>query len=209
MSDFNPEDLTKERNLFDIYRQLRLMQAGFFNNLCTFLVCVLLILYSFYTSESSHELADKVRSLSEFGLNFAASILGFLIAGFTIFFTISKTDLFLALAKTEHRASKLSWLKYSFFAFMEIFIIYIAFLFLCVLVKIFAAPHGVITIFLSNFPNQIEKTKKIIASIGMIVIGTWFVYLIIVLKSFIFNVYHIAMTSIRWEWETENKKPHG
>ena len=203
MKGFNAEDITKERSLWDIYVQVRRLGSSWFNRLSTGAVFVLLVLYLIYAGESAHTVAEKVRSFSEFGLNFVAAILGFLLAGFTIFFTVSKMDLFMLMAKIEHRPTKITWLKYSFFTFMDVFIVYISFLSLCVLIKLFASSNGFLTVILKHIGSP-EITKKIIASIGLIVIGTWLFYLVISLKSFIFNIYHIAMTAIRWEVEKKD-----
>lgn len=38
--------------------------------------------------------------------------------------------------------------------------------------------------------------------------GGWTVYLVMLLKSLVFNVYHVTLTAVRWEWEkSSNSKP--
>lgn len=203
MNGCEPEELTKERNLFAIYRQLRKFPKSRFNLLSTGSVFIALVLYAMFTSESVSLIADKVRSLADLGLNFAAAILGFLIAGFTIFFTVSKLDLFISMSKIRHNATGVSWLKYSFFVFVDVFTVYLMFIAMCIFIKIFASPNGPIYLLLTMFDWNFKMASRILSRLGIVIIGTWFFYLVVALKSFIFNVYHIAVTAIRWEIEKE------
>lgn len=61
------------------------------------------------------------------GFSFSINTLGFLIAGFTIFATISKPRMMLAMMGHTNKETGLPTLKYNFFAFMQVFIAYIVF----------------------------------------------------------------------------------
>jgi len=200
MTEFDPAELTKERNLLDIYRQSRKITSSGFNQVASAIVLCLLLTYVL-ASSNVHVIARNVRELADLGFNFTVGILGFLLAGFTIFATVSKTKLLKTMAVTQHKESGLSYLKYSFFAFMKVFIVYLAFATLCLLIKIIGGPEGPVTLLITWMPSGVRTLKRVVASISLIVVGTWFFFLLMVLKSFIFNVYHIVMTAIRWEFE--------
>ncbi|MBF0542609.1 MAG: hypothetical protein HQK91_14300 [Nitrospirae bacterium] len=136
---------------------------------------------------------------------FTITILGFLIAGFTVFATITKIELFKTMARYEHKESGQSFLKFYFFTFMQIFIDYILFIFFCLLIKLFASSGGLLTMFIIKTFSNFATIKHVLVSLGLVIIGTWFFYLLLMLKVFIFNVYIMIMTTIRWEF-VNNKK---
>jgi hypothetical protein len=47
--------------------------------------------------------------------------------------------------------------------------------------------------------------RQLIAKAAAIVVGAWFFLLGLALKSFIFNIYHVVMTSVRWTVEFEQQ----
>lgn len=201
MPEFNPAELTKERTLLDIYLKSFRLQSSRFNNIAVFLVFFVLIIYVYMTQENSHQIAEKIRELASTGLEFVIGILGFLIAGFTIFATITDKKLFIEMAKVKEPRSQLSYLKYVFFIFMNVFTYFLTFGAFCILIKIFAGPNGIVTLMLRNFSCDL---KIIIAKSGFVLLGTAFFFLVMNLKSFVFNIYHIVMTTIRWEFEKSN-----
>ena len=215
MNNTSPENLANEKDLWDIYKQSRKLPEGRLSRKVTkpasWLVLGMLLAYSIFSDEKVHQLAEKVRNWAELGFNFSIGILGFLIAGFTIFATVTKPSLFIALAKTKHSESGLSYLKYTFYVFMNVFIVYLMFACLCLLIKLFANSNGLISLILNYIfqgfqdPRLIILSKRILVSTGLIVVGSWAFHLIILLQSFIFNIYITIMLSIQWEIEMNNK----
>lgn len=220
MSNCTPEEITKDRDLLDIYLHSRKLPKGrlskYFFDPVTFFVFTILSIYAFSSPQSTNQLANQVRDWADFGFGFSIGIMGFLIAGFSIFATVSKPNLFINMATIIEKRSKLSYLKYIFYGFMNVFIIYLGFAFLCILIKLFASESGILSILLSyiyeNKPNNfsilsltldLATTKRILAGSGIVSVGTWMFYLLVILQSFIFNIYYAVMTSIRWEIEFE------
>lgn len=208
MNKFNPDDITKEIGLLDIYKASRSrLPSNKINNLSTLAIFVMLIVYAVASTESSVSLLETTRKWAEVGFSFSAGILGFLIAGFTIFATVSDKSLFITMAKVRHEKSGLSYLKYNFFALMYVFIAYLGFAILCLLIQLLGGTSGFISIMtkLISGKKYFLETKRILTSISIVVVGTWFFYSLMLLQSFIFNVYHIVMTAIRWEVEKDNQ----
>lgn len=202
MTNINLPELTTELSLFDIYRKSRVVRPRKFNQVIMSLVILILAAYILLTAEAPHHIAERVRTLADLGLTLSVSILGFLIAGFTIFATITKTELFIALAAHQHK-SGLSYLKYILFAFMDVFILYITFAAYCLLIKLFCSQGGPLTVVLHVLPSEIDilSMKEWLSKLGLVITGSWLFSLILTLKAFIFNIYHTLMTSIRWELE--------
>jgi hypothetical protein len=194
MHEFNPSEITKEIGLLDVYKASRSnLPRNRINDFSTLIVFSGLLTYSFASHESNFILAEKVRKWSELGFSFSSGILGFLIAGFTIFATVSDK-------------SGLSYLKYNFFSLMYVFIAYLGFAMLCLLVILFGSNSGLVSIMVNLLLNSIYllTIKRCLICTGIVVLGTWFFYSIMLLQSFIFNIYHIVMTAIRWEFEKDN-----
>jgi len=198
---FNPAELTREKTLWAVWQQSRRIKDSKFVLYSTGAVFFLSLAYALATPLDGPVLADRVRGWSDFGLNFAAALLGFLIAGFTIFATLSKPELFIEMAKRTEKATGLSYLKSHFFNFMKTFAVYFFFVCTCFLIKFFAAQDGPLSVLIAHLPTYPTESKRLLAQIGLVFIGTSFFYLIVLLQEFIFNVYHAVMTSLRWAAE--------
>ena len=208
MNKFNPDDITKEIGLLDIYKSSRSkLQKSQINIFSTLAVFVMLIVYAISSSEGSISLLEKVRKWSELGFTFATGIMGFLIAGFTIFATVNDKNLFITMAKTIHQKSGLSYLKYNFFTLMWVFIAYLGFSIICLLVQLLGGTSGFISIIIKLIAgdNNFLIIKRFLVGIAIVAVGTYFFYVLMLLQSFIFNIYHIVMTAIRWEIEKDNQ----
>lgn len=205
--DFDSSDILQEKSLFAIWQKCRRLPRNWFNVVTTLLVVVLLTGHVVLTRNTTSELAQSVRDICDTGLNFSASILGFLLAGFTIFATMTRPDLMIRMAKKRHEGSNLSYLKYNYFALMEVFILYAVFVALCFLVKLFLGKGSGICHLINEHTVDSVQVRYWLVRIAYVFIGTSFIYLILALKSFIFNVYHIVMTGLKWEmWQQEQKE---
>lgn len=209
MNEFNSDELTEEIGLLDIYKVSRSkLPRSRINDFSTLAIFTMLIIYAFFSNETSSSLLEKVRKWSEIGFSFSAGILGFLIAGFTIFATVSDKSLFVEMSKIVDKKSGLSYLKYNFFTLMYVFIAYVGFAVLCLLIQLLCGSSGFLSILVRwvSLDNNFLISKRILSGVGIVVVGTYFFYVLIILQSFIFNIYHIVMTSIRWEIEKNNNK---
>jgi len=208
MNRFNSDDITKEIGLLDIYRASRSkLPINKINIFSTLAIFAMLTVYAVASTESSISLLEKMRKWAEMGFSFSVGILGFLIAGFTIFATVSDKSLFVAMAKVKHEKSGFSYLKYNFFALMYVFIAYLGLSILCLLIELLGGSSGFISIIIKLVAGEhyFLMIKRFLAGAGVVVVGTWLFYSLMLLQSFIFNIYHIVMTAIRWEIENNNQ----
>lgn len=205
MVEFDPASLTEERSLWAIFRKSACIGYSRMNAGLTSGVAVALFVYACVTPNSAKDLAAMVRSWSELGITFATQILGFLVAGFTICATLTDKDLFETMAKTDHDCG-LSYLKYNFFAFLRVFGSYLLFTGVCLTIVLLAGPGGPVSAVADCLPSRAPQLKSGLARTGIVLVGTMFVYSLVTLQCFVFNMYHVVMTSIRWHIENKSEK---
>jgi hypothetical protein len=174
-----------------------------FNVIVLAVVVLILSLYVRAYSISTTELANSVRLWADLGMNFSLSVLGFLIAGFTIFATITKPALFIRMAQKTCDDFKINYFHYIFFTFLRVFAEFLAFYGLCLAIKMLAAPSGILSSFVMRIDSDAFDPKRTLACVGLIGVGTFFVYVLLETKSFIWNIYTVLIMSIRWEWAND------
>ena len=202
MEDLTPDSLSKEKSLWEIFKKTLEIKESFLNLFLLIVVFIVISIYTIFFDKGLTESGFILRSLADTGAGFSTSILGFLIAGFTIFTSIADKSLFVSMAKERKDGYTFSWLKFVFFVFMKVFIHYFVFTCLCYFVKIFFTENGIISSFLGRASEGL-LVKGIFLKTTLVVIGTYLVYLLILLKSFLFNIYEVSMMAIRWQFEVE------
>lgn len=196
---FEDKDLTSEKSLWDVYKLSRRILPSKFQVIFLLLIMLALGLNAFVLVDDEAVILGDVRKWSEFGFNFSITTLGFLIAGFTIFATLSKPKMMLAMMEHINKETGLPTLKYNFFSFMKVFIAYIAISIFYLLVMILGQADGFIANVVALFPNE-NCVKSVLIKAAYTLIGSSFVYLLLLLKSFVFNIYAIVMNFLRWEY---------
>tara|TARA_R110001583_G_C5671499_1_gene411260 strand:- start:18971 stop:19597 length:627 start_codon:yes stop_codon:yes gene_type:complete len=197
-SDQYLKDLTKEKKLWDVYLSSRTIPSSKFNTYSTLLVFFLLSMNVFLGGEDIAEITKLIRDMAFNGFSISLSTLGLLLAGFTIFATISQPSLSLSMAEIKHPDSGLSWLKHNYFIFIRVFIYYLVFAVFSLAISIFGHSGGLVSTIV-NFSPCPKLTKLIIVKVSYVLLFTGYYFLIMQLKSFIFNIYHSVMTSLRWK----------
>jgi len=202
MYSFNESDLTSEKSLWDVYKLSRRILPSTFQVIFVLISFIALASNSLFLSNDQSIILADLRKWSEMGFSFSITILGFLIAGFTIFATLSKPKMMLAMMDHTNKETGLPTLKYNFFAFMKVFVSYISFLVIYALIVIFGQADGFISNIVSYLPGA-DCVKLIIIDIVYAVVGSSFIYLLLLLKSFVFNIYAIVMNMLRWEYHQD------
>lgn len=197
-SDLSPRALLEEKSLLDIYKKSRRIPFNGFNFWSTLVVSLMVALqYCLLIGPMSTKL-QIVRDFSTVAIGVTATVLGFLLAGFTIFATISQPDMLVAMSQHREQKSGLSFLKYNFFIFMRVFIYYLAYSVFCILIIIFAVKGGLVHRVVSISPIAAQICEWLIG-VAYVILYAGFFFLLMQLKSFIYNVYHSVMTAIRWK----------
>jgi hypothetical protein len=203
MSKFSKvtDDLLREKSLWDVYLlswKLRFPWGCFVPSV---LLALLLFFYSAFISEETIDFAHQAKLIVDFGFGYAASILGFLIAGFTVFVSLTNPRLFVKMSTVGREGSSLSWLKETFAIFMHVFAHYFSFLVALILVKLLTLPGGIVPHLVLTYASDPVEWKRLISTTGLAFFGGWLFYVSLLLGRFIFNTYHTCMLSIAVEGE--------
>jgi len=203
------DDLLKEKNLSAIYKESRKIPFSKSNIFAGLFVWGIVTYHSSMTSNFD-SIANQLLSLASIAFSTSIGLLGFLLAGFSFFATIFDKSLFFQMAKISHDKSGLSYLKYNFFTFMRVFCEYLVFSIISLLLIAFCQNNSFCRQWIFDTLSNMNWHHRLrflaapdIFCISMI-FGLFcgsFVYLIMQLKSFIFNIYHVVMTNIRWSLE--------
>jgi len=196
--DLSPKALTNEKSLWEVYIKARRIKFNSFNFWSTLFVVVLVALQYCALDVSLDDKLKVIREFSVLAIGLVISVLGFILAGFTIFATISQPDMLVAMSKFRHEDSQLSYLKNNFFIFMRVFIYYLAYAVFCLLIIVFAVKGGLVHQVVQLSPIS-WKISEWLVGIGYVALYGGMFFLLMQLKSFIFNVYHTVMTAIRWK----------
>ncbi|MEB1890767.1 hypothetical protein VDR98_21790 [Xanthomonas campestris pv. campestris] len=131
-SDLSPISFTKEKSLWQIYVQSRKIPTSKFNLITTSIV-FMAAMTSWLSDQDTAETIRSVRDMSSTCFNASLTILGFLVAGFTIFATLTNARMFIQMGQIREREtnSGLTYLKKSFFILIRVFIYYLLFSVAC------------------------------------------------------------------------------
>lgn len=204
MSDLDTKDLTAEKSLWDVYKKARWISHTRFNTIATVLLGGILIVGFFLNPFETKKAVAMVRELAKTGFEVSLNVLGFLLAGYTVFTSVCKVELFVEMARHKKDGYEFSHLKYNMFLFMNTFVSFMVFSFYCLLIMLLCHEKGFLTTCV-NYMFYKEFYKMVVAHIGLFTIGIGLFYIMLTMKSLIFNIYHTVMTSIRWEAENQNK----
>ncbi|EGC00797.1 hypothetical protein CMV24_06320 [Pseudomonas plecoglossicida] len=200
--------LLSEKNLFSIYVAARKVRSSRFNLITTVIFFVAAVLQAVLSPQTVEAKVEFVRKYADFGFNAALTTMGFLVAGFTIFATLSDPELFIKMGQRLHPDSKISWLKHNFFLFIRVFIYFIVFIVWCLLVIVFGSKSGVVSYLIMLFDDA-AVIREWVASAAQVLLITGFYFILMQLKSFVFNMHHAVMTSLKWKWDKADKADKG
>ncbi|WP_155616496.1 hypothetical protein [Xanthomonas translucens] len=198
--DLGPGSFTAETSLWQIYKSARRIPSSRFNVYTTLVVAVLVGGASFFSDLGSNATIKAARELATLGLNTTLTVLGFLVAGFTIFATVTNPNMLIAMGQTRHEISGLSWLKHSFFVLIRTFIYFICYAVFCFSIVYLASPGGIASLLIRLSPHVGEYTLCC-AKVAYVALATGQFFLLMQLKSFIFNMYHSVVASLQWRAE--------
>jgi hypothetical protein len=146
-----------------------------------------------------------VRSWAVSGLEFGSAMLAFLIAGFTIFATVTDVRVFEALASIKQDDDS-SHLRAIFRNFMMDFWQFIVFLFICIVIGFFFGEDAPLTILLGWTLRGHPIMREILIHSCVGILALYFLMLVLTVKSFIWNVYQAIFLAIALKSEHLDKQ---
>lgn len=211
MAEPKSSDLTREKTLLALWRTSFKFAQRRFNYVLAAVVAIALARYCQLDWDQPQTLMAAFRKIEGTGFSFATSILGFLVAGFTVFVTVIRIDMFLTMARMEKGKTGESVLKYNLSAFIVTFVHYTSYIFVCVISELFLQPGGLATVAFANaqtypfFAPWAPLAHSLCAATLLVVFGSWTAYLVLLLKSFIYNVYQVTTVSVAYAWQQADK----
>lgn len=212
-SENQPDDLLKEKSLWGIYwLALRIRRSR-----VNIIVALTFMIGTFLLARDSKapDLATQLYSVATVALSSTVSLLGFLIAGFSFFATVSDKQLFCRMAEHKHAGSGLSYLKYNLFIFMRVFAEFLMVCITSLALMVILQPSSAIRESISllmvdlDWPPYVQFSwpfPSTMLSLALSAFVGWFVYVLLELGSFIFNVHHVVMTNVSWELLREQEE---
>ena len=194
--------VTQEKDLGEVYRRARRIGSTWENFGVAVLVGLLLGLLAIADWRYSLEMLplNALRTLlgqiADIGFALTTAILGFLIAGFSIFASITRPKIFVGLAMLDHEDTGISRLQFIFFNFLLVFIHYLAFLGVSIVLKIgLPLAPTVVKLIDEGFPSAEMTVWWISVALCALLLG-WLGFLVMLLKSFIWNIYQAILVVI-------------
>ncbi len=193
------KELFAEKSLLHVYRNSRSYSENRFDLCIRIATLVILCAASLILIISAPDLfpiaVKSITSWLSLGFTYATTILGFLVAGFTIFSTMTRTEVFIALARKKHDTLGVSQLKFIFFSFLRVFILHITLIFSCVAVTMLKDSSAVYLSVLHDDRLSI-LIKKIAVLVILPVIGYLIVSTLLHLKTFVWNLYQSIIIAV-------------
>lgn len=137
-----------------------------------------------------------VHNALDIGFVLSISVLGFLVAGFSIFASITKPKLFILLAKLPYKKSDISNFQYVFFIFLNVFSVYIILLTISLFLKIGFSENSPLTMISYEIYNKLPNVCMLVNAIVFTVLIGLIAEAIVRLKSFTWNLYQAVILVI-------------
>lgn len=185
----NPKttEITKEKNFWDLYFAIRKVPNKL-DNVIIYAISLLVLACINYSIGPVVDGAKVIHSRTTDIISWSTAILGFAIAGYSIFATLSDKELQLALSAVIEKKSNIDYLRVAHFNMLKTIIDIIIIIFIAYTIQ--------------NMSTILSKTDC-----GYMYFKTvsdsLFIAVLLSSKSFAFNVYSSIMMSLRWYAESK------
>jgi hypothetical protein len=206
------DKLFQEKTFSSVYLKARKVCSNRVNSGAALATFVLFAIYLIGNHQSQMRWASlsaiitTIRAIGDVGLTVTTQLLGFLIAGFAIFASITKPEIFILLANLPHTKGDITRLQFIFFNFLFVFIHFILLLSASVFVKVALPPGGPLSGVLQSIGASDPHALSISAAIFLCGISAWLVFILMLLKSFIWNMYQSILLAIAADAELRAKQ---
>ncbi|MDX1442844.1 MAG: hypothetical protein R3270_03585 [Gammaproteobacteria bacterium] len=201
----SPEELTEEKSLWQVFLVARAHSSR--ARLRYGLGSLFLVLaIGFYFASPALPLSTISKEFLEVFISISAALLGFLVAGISIFLAVSDSHFLKALAKTRDSNSGESHLKFLISKLLAV-IVYILFaLFIFLVLKLIAFIPLDLAYSLIRFLAVDKATIYHAAnSLFMTSVVITFAFVVIELQAFVYNLYASVMMAMRFKIEADRR----
>jgi len=189
--------LLEEKNIREIYKKSKNIKLSDFNK---FFPISLGLFFFFILTINNVDIEtsyNKINELVSFLFSSLFATLGFLVAGYTIFCTITPLDLQKKMIEYTDKKTGLIFFKKVHFTFIRVFIYFIIFSFSLFIIYFFKD----LNLSLGNDTFEIDSLRGIYKYTNYLVLtflATGTTFLFCELSSFIFNIYNSVATTLHW-----------
>jgi hypothetical protein len=207
-------DLFSEGSLWESYQQSTPFYENRFNRLV--FICAAFVLSVFAcvhfagiggtAGAGRMDLSGTLTTLASSGLSYSSTILGFLLAGFAILFTVLQPQTAFLLTRRTRKGAKLNDLKRTFVSFVALLADYITFSFWCIAYTIAGGRNGPFELFGRFIATVAPWMPELVAHAIFVLWGLWYLLLVLKLKSFVFTLYQsllLGLASAIDDWYDE------
>ncbi|WP_422040644.1 hypothetical protein [Roseibium sp.] len=213
MTDDWKKQVFRQKSLWEVYTLSRAeLPKPIFNSAVFWISAFVLSVVFVWSIGIGHEVYSLSEALTltqtvaNSGFVLAVGILGFLIAGFSIFASVTKDELFITLAKIPYRKSSINRLQFVFFNFLNVFTVYVGLLAICLFsIILFSEQSPLIRLITFAAPDYQQFAVPILFLV-VCSIMQWILSAILKLKSFIWNLYQTVLVTIATESELQDQK---
>jgi len=149
------------------------------------------------------DVAKMVGQWAVLSANVSVAILGFLIAGFSIFATMTRPSLFRFMARYKANGRSISDFKFVFYNFLYIFVHYLSVLAISIITSFMFVPQSPAWFFADRLydviPNAVQLSVVIYAAFFIVYV----IFSLLLLKSFLWNLYQTLIFAIFFDPPTE------
>lgn len=197
------ESITGLSNFIKLYRVVRRIKTSKHILLVFFTVLIVFSTFNFLGKWDFQDLSKTLIDYSNDLITWTISILGFILAGYSIYATLTDKELNLALASVTNTDYGVSYLVFSHAVFIKVIIEITVIGLLAFMVQVIV-DSALIKSLVTEGGNS--KFTILLFIFLLTLIQSLFTYILMSCLVFIYNVYHNIMTSIRWFAENKLEK---
>lgn len=209
----------REKSLWEVYRlSASVLPRPKFNRFIAWLFSILIAAFFAWVLCDSgrtftvQDALEFLRFSAAQGVALSIGILGFLVAGFAIFASVTRAELFITLAEIPYKRNGvdtgINRLLFIFFNFINVFTVYIGLLSLSMIVAMGLSEHSPVLRIAGNTRSPFPMLPLVFLVILNGGITFWIAIALLKLKSFIWNLYQTVLVAIATEAELL-KRPKG
>ena len=198
-------DVIAERNLWHVFRKSIGLVGKPLDYIPSIVLAVVALPASYigeYRLQSLVCLERQEKMLvtwSSLSVNFAIAILGFLIAGFSIFATLSDKELFRKLASYRRTDRSISQFKFIFFNFLYVFVIYLVVVITSAVLAVLSEENSPVDYLLHKLGSADEPAIRVVFCTVICVYLALVLHALLILRGFIWNIYASLVIAIFWQ----------
>lgn len=189
-------ELMSEKNLWQLYKLSWRFPFPWRKVFFSYSISAFILLYVYLESPPAEVLLTQINDVLESTISIVSALLGFLIAGFTIFATLTDSRLFIKMSEHTDEETKLSWLQLTFVSFLHIFFHYICVLIAAVAIKLIGFQYGPLAAVVTRLPCEYYHWVRYFSGAVLALSSGWLLYALVLLLDFVFSIYHTMMLTI-------------